>query len=185
MCISLSFIYTHFACSMELSFCVDMLHIYYHGLPRYFHCASTVALPSQLLGTVYARLAPDSYVTAPLLSTRINLYSKLVPAGKLTVVDHSGLDDVYLAADNAGADAVSQFPNCAIEPAILIVWPTEVVVLELKVTATVETSVAHPVAEALGLALVVDVEVGAMLDAGGLGVEPPPPPPILMSAQVR
>jgi hypothetical protein len=36
----------------------------------------------------------------------MNLYSKLVPAGRLIVVDQSGFDDVYFAAESAGALAV-------------------------------------------------------------------------------
>lgn len=39
----------------------------------YFQVASTVATLEHPVGTVYARLAPDSYVTAPLLSTLMNL----------------------------------------------------------------------------------------------------------------
>lgn len=117
----------------------------------------------------------------------MNLYSKLVPAGKLIVVDHSGLAEVYLLADSAGAEAVFQLPSCCIDPAILIVWPTEVVALELKVTATVATGVAHPVADAVALALVVVVVgVAALLDAAGEGVEPLPPAALIeISAQVR
>lgn len=145
-----------------------------------------MALPSHPLGTVNARFDPDSYVTAPLLSTLMNLYSKLVPAGRLIVVDHSGLDTVYLSADNAGAEAVFQLPNCCIDPAILIVWPTEVVVLELKVTATVDTGVAQPVADAAGVDLVVVVDVADLLDGDGCGADPLPPPALIeMSAQVR
>lgn len=60
-----------------------------------------------------------------------------------------------------------------------------VVVLEVKVTATLETGVAQAVAEAEAVA----VEVGLMeLDAGLLDVVggfEPPEPTILMSAQVR
>jgi hypothetical protein len=51
----------------------------------------------------------------------MNLYSKLVPAGRLIVVDQSGFDDVYFAAESAGALAVFQLPSCEMEPAILIV----------------------------------------------------------------
>lgn len=105
-----------------------------------------------------------------------------MPAGRLIVVVHSGLDDVYFEAESAGALAVFQLPNCAIEPAIFIVCPTTVVVLELKVTATVATGVAHPVAAVADVAL---VELGAteetLLVVGGLE----PDPVILISAQVR
>jgi hypothetical protein len=70
------------------------------------------------------------------------------------------------------------------EPTILTVWPNDVVVLELNVTATVDTG------DAQRVGVVVVVEVGFVEDAGALlevgGVEPPVPlPVILMSAQVR
>jgi hypothetical protein len=116
----------------------------------------------------------------------MNLYSKLVPAGRLIVVVHKGLDDVYLEAERAGAFEVSQDPSSVIEPAILIVWPTTVVVFELKVTATVATDVAHPVAAVVEVALV-EVAGGAaeeealLVVVGGVEAEPV----ILMSAQVK
>lgn len=75
----------------------------------------------------------------------MNLYSKLVPAGRLRVVDQTGFDDVYWAADSAGAFDVSQLPSWAIEPAILIVCPSDVVTFSLNVTATVD-AVVHVVA---------------------------------------
>ena len=54
--------------------------------------------------------------------------------------------------------------------------------MELNVTPTVETGVAHPLGAAVDVGFVVDVEV--LLVVGG--VEPPDPlPVILMSAQVR
>jgi hypothetical protein len=159
-------------------------------LTHHFQDASTVALLAQLLGTVYTRFAPDSYVTAPLLSTLINLYSKLVPAGRLRVVVHRGFGEVYLEADNAGAFAVFQLPSCAMEPAIFTVCPTTVVVLELKVTATVATGVAHPAAAVVDVAIVVEdalVALGAaeetLLVVGG-GLEPDAPV-ILISAHVK
>lgn len=80
-----------------------------------------MAVLAQLLGTVYALFVPDSYVTAPLLSTLMNLYSKLVPAGRLRVVVHNGFAEVYLDAESAGAFAVFQLPSCAIDPAIFTV----------------------------------------------------------------
>lgn len=70
------------------------------------------------------------------------------------VVVHRGLAEVYLDAERAGAFAVSQLPNCAMEPAIFTVWPTTVVVLLLNVTATLATGVAQPVAAAVELVLV-------------------------------
>ena len=57
----------------------------------------------------------------------------------------------------------------------MMVCPTTVVVLELNVTATVETGVAHPVADGAAEEETLLVVVG--------GVEPVPV--ILMSAQVR
>lgn len=72
---------------------------------------ATVVAAEHPFGTVYTRLAPDSYVTAPLLSTLMYLYSKLVPAGRLIFVDHSGFALVYWLADIAGADAVFQLPS--------------------------------------------------------------------------
>ena len=130
-------------------------------------------------------MAPDSYETAPLLSTRINLYSKLVPAGRLIIVIQSGFNVVYLSAESAGACAVFLLPSCEMEPTILIVWPTEVVLFELKVTATVETGAAQPVADALGTALVDVVGIAGLLDVEGFGEVPLPVPAILMSAQVK
>lgn len=65
-----------------------------HITSIHFHVVLTVAPLAQLWGTVYCLFAPDSYVTAPLLSTLMNLYSKVVPAGKLIVVIHNGFDDV-------------------------------------------------------------------------------------------
>jgi hypothetical protein len=143
-------------------------------------------LLSQPFGTVYTRFAPDSNVTAPLLSTLINLYSNEVPAGRFIEVDHVGLDAVYLSADSADAEAVSQLLSCEMDPTILTVWPTEVVVLELKVTATVDTGVAQVVADWVGAAVVEVAGMLALLDAGGFGVVlPDPEPVILMSAQVE
>jgi len=107
----------------------------------------------------------------------MNLYSKLVPAGRFSVVVQSGFDEVYCEADSAGAFAVSQLPSCEMEPTILIVCPTTVVAFSLKVSATVE-AVAHPVAVAVAAADVF-VELG-----GGFG--PPDPEPVMvMSAQVK
>ena len=143
---------------------------------------ATVAVLEHPFGTVYTRLAPDSYVTVPLLSTLMNLYSKLVPAGKLIFVDQSGFALVYWLAESAGAEAVFQLPSWAMDPTILTVWPTTVVVLESNVTATVATGVAQPLGTAVEVGFV--VVVGALLEVGG--VEPPEPlPVILMSAQVK
>lgn len=115
----------------------------------------------------------------------MNLYSKLVPAGRFNVPVQRGLELVYFDADNAGALAVFHEPSCEMLPAILIVWPTTVVAFSLKVTATVATGVAHPVAMAVEVAW---VEAGAtvpgLVETGGLGFELPEPW-ILMSAQLR
>ena len=51
----------------------------------------------------------------------MNLYSKLIPAGKLIVVVHRGLEGVYFEAESAGAFAVFQLASCAMDPAILTV----------------------------------------------------------------
>ena len=132
-------------------------------------------------------MTPDSYVTEPLLSTFINLYSKLAPAGSLIVVVQSGLEDVYWLAESVGADAVSQLPSCGMDPAIFTVCPNDVVVLELKVTATVAMGVAQPLAAAVDVLVVaVDVgfvdEEGSLLDVGGVE---PPDPVIWISAHVK
>jgi hypothetical protein len=70
-------------------------------------------------------------------------------------------------------------PSCAIDPAILTVWPKEVVVLELKVTATVGTGVAHPLGTVVEVGLVDDVRT--LLEVGGGD----PVPVILMSVHVK
>jgi hypothetical protein len=119
----------------------------------------------------------------------MNLYSKLVPAGRLIWVDHSGLELVYWLADSAGAFAVFQLPSWAMDPITLTVWPNEVVVLELNVTATVDKGDAQPVGVAAGVEVdFVEVgfaeDVGALLEVGG-GEPPDPLPVILISAQVR
>lgn len=72
-----------------------------------------------------------------------------------------------------------QEPRAAIEPTILMVWPKVVVVLDSNFTATVGKGVAHPVDEAVDVALV-EVEE----DWDEVGVDPDPPL-ILISAQVR
>jgi hypothetical protein len=60
-----------------------------------------------------------------------------------------------------------------------------VVLLVLKVTATLEAGVAQLVAEALGTAFVVVVSVVGLLEVGGFGLVPVPEPAILISAQVK
>jgi hypothetical protein len=115
----------------------------------------------------------------------MNLYSNLVPAGRPIVVVQRGLVVVYFDAESCGAEFLSQLPSCEMEPAILIDCPNDVVVLELKVTATVATGVVHPVAvvedetRVEGATLVADDEI--LVDVGLGGVEPV----ILISAHVR
>jgi hypothetical protein len=47
----------------------------------------------------------------------MNLYSKVVPAGRSIVTVHNGLDDVYELADKAIADVVDQEPSWLMDPA--------------------------------------------------------------------
>lgn len=156
------------------------------AISTYFQIASTVALLSHPFGTVYCLFALDSYVTLLLLSTLMNLYSKLVPAGRLIVLVHSGFAAVYCAADSVAALAVFQLPSCEMDPAILTVWPNDVVVLELKVTATDATGVAQPAAAVVDEVLddVAMDEVAGLLEVVGGGFVVPEPV-ILMSAHVR
>jgi len=72
----------------------------------------------------------------PLVSVLMNLYSMLVPGGKLTVTDHSGLLDVYWLAESATASDVSQDPNCSTEPTIETLSPYVVAISPSNVTAT-------------------------------------------------
>ena len=114
----------------------------------------------------------------------------------LRVAVQRGFEEVYFEADNAGAFAVFQLPNCAMDPATFTVCPTTVVVFELKVIATVATGVAQPAAALVELAAVL-VELDAAEDdlvALGaaeetllvvVGGAEPDAPVILMSAQVR
>ena len=88
--------------------------------------------------------------------------------------------ELGVLAESAGADAVFQLPSCVVDPAILTVWPNDVVVLELNVTATVETCVAHPLGTAVDVGLL--DEVAALLDVGGVE---PPEPTILISAHAK
>lgn len=109
----------------------------------------------------------------------MNLYSKLVPAGRSIEAVHSGLDDVYFDAESSLADAVSQFPSCGMDPTIFTVCPTTVVVFESNVTETVATGEAHAVPVA---AADVVVEGLVVVDGGGLEL---PDPEIAISAQVE
>lgn len=66
----------------------------------------------------------------------MNLYWNVWPAGKFNVMDHTGLLEVYCEADRAGALPVSHAPSWLVEPAILIVSPTTVVIFSVNVTET-------------------------------------------------
>ena len=100
-----------------------------------------------------------------------------------------GFEEVYFEADNAGAFAVFQLPNCAMDPATFTVCPTTVVVFELKVIATVATGVAQPAAALVELDAAEDdlVALGAAEETllVVVGGAEPDAPVILMSAQVR
>jgi hypothetical protein len=61
----------------------------------HLHSPLTVTALWHPLGTVYCLFEPDSQLMAPLLSTFMNLYSKLVPARSVMAVDHCGLAEVY------------------------------------------------------------------------------------------
>jgi hypothetical protein len=77
-----------------------------------------------------------------------------VPAAREMVPSQRGLLEVYCEAESAMALEVSQFPRAATLPAILMVWPTTVVTLSAKVTAT---DVAVPQVDVVVLVDVVDV----------------------------
>lgn len=52
----------------------------------------------------------------PSVSFLMNLYSKVVPAGRSIVVVQSGFDAVYPVADSATALSVDQEPSWLIDP---------------------------------------------------------------------
>jgi hypothetical protein len=83
---------------------------------------------------VYWRLGSDSHVTEPEPSTRMNLYSKEVPAGMATVADQVDPEPV-----NGIAELVSQLPSCAIDPTTLTVC-SENIVLLLAFSRSVESA---------------------------------------------
>jgi hypothetical protein len=144
---------------------------------------------------VNARFGSLSQLTVPELATLIYLYWKIVPGNNDTVYDHRWFDDVYPDADKAGADPASQFPSCGTEPATLIVCPTTVVTISLKVTATLVAAMqVELVVEALDVVDVLSVEpadevpletVDALEAAGAEDDEELDPPEIAISAQVR
>jgi hypothetical protein len=65
----------------------------------------------------------------------MNLYSITSPGVKSIVTDQSGSLVEYSAAESATALPVTQFPNAAISPEILIVSPYVVVTVSSNVTA--------------------------------------------------
>jgi hypothetical protein len=77
------------------------------------------------------------------------------------VIVHTGLLLVYCDAESAGAFAIFQVPSWDVSPAILIVSPTEVAILCVKVTAT---AVGHAVVPVV--VLVVRVVVVSVVDGG-------------------
>jgi hypothetical protein len=96
----------------------------------------------------------------PSVSFLINLYSKVVPAGRLMVTVHNGLDDVYELADRAIADEVDQELNWLIDPVIKTFSPNVVVTNSLKTTGTVVAAV--QVVGAVVVLVLVAVEVVAV-----------------------
>ena len=77
-----------------------------------------------------------SQTTLPSASILTYLYWKLVPAGRVIVADHSGLEDEYPLADSATPLVGLQLPNCGIDPTMNTLSPHEVEASSLKVTAT-------------------------------------------------
>ena len=57
-----------------------------------------------------------SHTTLPSLFFRMNLYWKLVPAGRLTVVVQRGFEVVYELADRAIAEEVAHEPSWLMDP---------------------------------------------------------------------
>ena len=76
---------------------------------------------------------------------------------------------------------MSQLPSAEMEPMILTVWPTVVVTISLKVTAT-EVAEAQAAEVLLDFVVLREVLVGEAVEDTG-GVEPPPV--MAISAQVR
>lgn len=83
----------------------------------HLHVSDTVTVvPAHPVGTVYDRFGSLSHAMLPSDPFLTNLYSNEVPTGRVTVTYHSGFDEVYLLADRAIAELVSQFPSWLIEP---------------------------------------------------------------------
>lgn len=87
-------------------------------------------------GTLYGRFGSLSQCTLPLLPARIYLYSKLAPAGSLTVAYQRWLLSVYLPGLKATALLVSQFPRAPVDPTSFTLSPHAVVAITLNVTST-------------------------------------------------
>ena len=89
----------------------------------------------------------------PSEATLIYLYSTAFPAGRATVTNHNGFEEVYLDAERAMALPGAQLPSAGMFPTILIVWPAFVVTTSLKVTATVVGAAQALVPIAVGVAI--------------------------------
>jgi hypothetical protein len=84
---------------------------------NHLHVSDTVTVvPAHPVGTVYDRFGSLSHTVLPSDSFLKNLYWNEVPTGTVTVAYHSGFDEVYLLADRAIAELVSQLPSWLIEP---------------------------------------------------------------------
>jgi hypothetical protein len=125
----------------------------------------------------------------------MNLYSKVVPTGRLIVAVHSGLDDVYELADKAIADEVDQEPNWLMDPVMKTFSPYVVVTSSLKVTeivvAAVHVAEAVVVLDVLVLFVVVkvvEIELAELVEEVlelelEVDPDPDPDPDIAISAQ--
>lgn len=157
----------------------------------YLQVAVTVAAVAQPVGTVYDRFGSLSHTTVPSDSFLMNLYSKVVPAGSVTVVVHRGLEEVYEEAESAIAEEVSHELSWLIDPVRKIFSPYVVVTSSLKVTATLVAAV--QVAEVVVLevfvvvllVLLVVLLVLLLEDDDELEEPEPDPPVMAISAHPR
>jgi hypothetical protein len=126
-----------------------MLDSRYHecGTIVYRHELLTVTALEHPRGTVYDLLGSLSQVAVPEDATLMNLYWKVVPAGRVIVEVHRGFVLVYLDAESAGAEFAFQLPSWEMDPMTLMVCPTLVVASSLNVTATFAAGVHVGVAE--------------------------------------
>jgi len=112
------------------------------------------------LGTVRLRFGSLSHTILPSDSFRMNLYSKLVPAGKSTVTNHNGLLEVHCEALSAMPLAGAQVPSWLMLPTKNTFSPKVVVANSSKVTATL-VGLAPPVVVVVPVgAVTVGTEVG-------------------------